>query len=142
MQADNFDIKERIQATIDYIEDNPEKKIKLEELAEIACYSVFHYHRVFKEIVGRTAMDYLRKRRLAKAAQDLKETSQPIVDIALKYQFYSQESFTRAFTGEYGISPARFRRNMSPVTLLYRKNIVKRAIQQNAPQISRMRMAA
>lgn len=82
MESCDQDIKERIQNSIDFMEDNLEKKIKLEDLAEAACYSMFHYHRTFKRVVEQTAMDYLRKRRLSRAAQDLSSTSEKIVDTA------------------------------------------------------------
>ena len=142
MQTDSIDVKERIQASIDYIEANLDKKIKLEELAGKACYSIFHFHRIFKQIVGQTAMDYLRKRRLAMAAQELKDAKEAIVDIALKYQFYSQESFTRAFTGEYGISPARFRKSVKDLSLPQRINMFEKAMQRNSPQINGVLRAA
>jgi AraC family transcriptional regulator len=125
MKAGNPDIKERLQNSINFIESNLDNTVKLEDLAKIACYSPYHYHRVFKQAVGQTPVDYLRKRRLARSAQELACTDERIVDIALKYQFSSQESFTRAFTHEYGISPAKFRKSRKLLFLLQRKNILK-----------------
>lgn len=112
--------RETIQESIDYIENNLKEKILLEDLAKIAFLSKFHYHRIFHEIIGETVMDYIRKRRLTEAAKELVESDEKIIDIALKYQFSSQESFTRAFKKMFDISPGEFRRRQVSV-LLYRK---------------------
>ena len=104
------EIAEKIQDSLAYIEDNLDKDIKLEDLARIACFSVFHYHRLFKKMVGHPAIDYLRKKRLKRAADELLETDEKIVNIALRYRFCSQESFTRAFTRQFGVPPGRYRK--------------------------------
>lgn len=57
---------ERIQATIDHIELHLDRNISLQELAKIACFSEYHYHRVFQSMVGETVMEYIRKRRLCR----------------------------------------------------------------------------
>lgn len=115
-----MDYKEIIQESIDYIENNIKEKILLEDLAKMAFLSKFHYHRIFSTIVGETVMDYVRKRRLSEAAKELVESNEKIINIALKYQFSSQESFTRAFKKMFDISPGEFRRTQVNV-LLYRK---------------------
>jgi len=104
------EIAEKIQDSIDFLEENLEEDIRLEDLARVACFSIFHYHRLFKEVVGQPAIDYLRKRRLAKAADELIETDEKIASIALRYQFCSQESFTRAFSRQFGLPPGRYRK--------------------------------
>ena len=96
---------ERIQATLDYIEVNLERPITMSELAKVSCFSVFHFHRVFVLMVGDTAADYLRKRRLAKAADALLTTDQRVIDIALKYGFQSHETFARAFKRQFQLTP-------------------------------------
>jgi AraC family transcriptional regulator len=105
------EIAEKIQDSLDFLEENLEEDIRLEDLARVACFSIFHYHRLFKEVVGQPAIDYLRKKRLAKAADELIETDEKIASIALRYRFCSQESFTRAFTRQFGLPPGRYRRD-------------------------------
>lgn len=100
-----------IKKSIDFIEDNLEKKIELEELAENVFLSKYHFHRKFHAATGEPVAEYIRKRRLIKAANDLLYTDEKIIDIALKYQFASQETFTKAFKKFYGIPPREFRRS-------------------------------
>jgi len=98
-----------IQRTLDYIEENLQKQITLEKLAEIACFSPFHYHRVFQTMVGESVMDYVRKRRLTYAAERLFYTNEKVINIAIDVGFHYQESFNRAFKKFYGVSPKQYR---------------------------------
>lgn len=98
-----------IQRTLDYIEENLQDQITLEELAEIACFSPFHYHRVFQTMVGESVMDYVRKRRLTHAAEQLFYTDEKVITIAIDAGFQYQESFNRAFKKHYGVSPKQYR---------------------------------
>lgn len=115
-----MEYNEIIQQSIDYIEDNLNEKISLEELARQTYISKYHFHRVFHELVGETVMDYVRKRRLTKAAQELVQSDEKIVDVALKYQFSSQEAFSRAFKRMFKVSPREFRKAQVNV-LLFKK---------------------
>lgn len=112
-----------IQQSIEYIENNLKEKISLEDLAKITYLSKYHYHRVFHGLVGETVMEYVRKRRLTEAAKELVETNAKIVDVALKYQFSSQEAFSRAFKKMFKVSPGEFRRANINV-LLYKKAVI------------------
>lgn len=98
-----------IKKSIEYIEDNLDNKIELKELADKAFLSKYHFHRVFHSVVGEPVAEYIRKRRLKEAASELITTDNKIVDIALKYQFGSQEAFTKAFKRIYGVPPREFR---------------------------------
>ncbi|WP_326514633.1 helix-turn-helix transcriptional regulator [Clostridium intestinale] len=98
-----------IKESIEYIEDNLDNKIELKELADKAFLSKYHFHRVFHSVVGEPVAEYIRKRRLKEAASELVTTDNKIVDIALKYQFSSQEAFTKAFKRIYGVPPREFR---------------------------------
>jgi AraC family transcriptional regulator len=99
-----------IKRSIEYIEKNLDKKIELKELADRVFMSQYHFHRVFHAAVGEPVGEYIRKRRLTEAAKELVNTEQKIVDIALKYQFGSQETFSKAFKKLYGLPPKEFRR--------------------------------
>ncbi|OCA97004.1 helix-turn-helix transcriptional regulator [Clostridium beijerinckii] len=112
-----------IKKSIEYIENNLNKKIQLKELADKAFLSKYHFHRVFHSVVGEPVAEYIRKKRLEKAANELLTTENKIIDIALKYQFSNQESFTKAFKKLYGIPPKEFRKNKINLTTIHsRKN--------------------
>ena len=107
-----------IQRTLDYIEENLHERITLEGLAELACFSPFHYHRVFQFLVGESVMEYVRKRRLTHAALRLLQSEDKVVDIAFDLGFQYHESFNRAFKKYYGRSPREYRSaNVHPISL-------------------------
>ncbi|MHC0038796.1 AraC family transcriptional regulator [Pseudoneobacillus sp. C159] len=99
-----------VQRTLDYIEENLHEQISLVELAEIACFSPFHFHRVFQAMVGESVMDYIRKRRLTIAAERLFYSDEKVINIAIDVGFQYQESFNRAFKKLYSVSPQQYRR--------------------------------
>ncbi len=104
-----MDNKTTIKKSIQYIEENLNEEISLKVIAKRVHFSEFHFHRLFKSITGSTVMEYVRKKRLEKAAEILSETSEKITDIAYKYQYSSEEAFSRAFKKAYGNSPRDYR---------------------------------
>lgn len=100
----------KFNKSLEYIEKNLDSKISLDDLAKDAYLSKYHYHRLFHKTAGEPVSRYIARRRMAKAASELAETDGRIVDIALKYQYNSQESFSRAFKKVYGMAPGEYRR--------------------------------
>lgn len=96
---------ERMNAAINYIEDNLDGEIKFAEAAKLACCSIFHFQRMFMVILDVTPAEYARRRRLTLAARDLISTDDKVIDIAMKYGYDAPDSFTRAFRNVHGISP-------------------------------------
>lgn len=111
-----------IKKSVEYIENNLDKEIELEDLADKAFLSKYHFHRVFHAVVGEPVAEYIRKKRLMKAATDLLCTEDKIIEISYRYQFGSQEVFTKAFKKLYGIPPREFRRNSNNVTIMHSHN--------------------
>ncbi|HEY3398471.1 MAG TPA: AraC family transcriptional regulator [Armatimonadota bacterium] len=99
-----------VYEAIAHIEANLGETINVPEVAEQAGYSVFHFGRIFQGVTGETVMDYVRKRRLTEAARALVETDRRILEVALDWQYDSQEAFGRAFKRAYGVTPGDFRR--------------------------------
>lgn len=100
---------DKINKVIDYAENNLLKEIDIEEIARImACpYSVFQ--RSFVQITGITLGEYIRRRKLTKAAYDIQNTDEKIIDIALRYGYESSDAFTVAFKRLHGIVPVKAR---------------------------------
>lgn len=94
-----------------YIEDNIKEQISLHDLACAARYSPWHASRIFKDLTGKTPFQYVREMRLTKAAENMLEEKNKIIDVAFDFVFDSHEGFTRAFSKQFGISPKEFRKN-------------------------------
>lgn len=105
-----LDQLEAVHTSLRYIEDHLHEPLTLREIARHASFSEFYFHRLFHNHVGMPIGDYIRKRRLSNAACELLVTENRILDIAIKYQFESQEAFTRAFKKMFYTTPARYRR--------------------------------
>lgn len=78
-------------------------------LARVAGYSEFHFLRIFRDAVGLTPADYIRKRRISEIIRCIDDGNRPMSDIAFEYGFNSKENFTRAFKKEHKILPTEFR---------------------------------
>lgn len=99
-----------IQRAIDYVEANLTEKLDMEEVAEEAYSSSFHFQRVFSVMCGFSVGDYVRMRRLSLAGEELSKGNAKIIDVALKYGYDTPESFSRAFTRFHGVSPSDAKR--------------------------------
>lgn len=95
----------KLNEAVDYLEDNLDKEISYDKLAHIACCSTYHFVRMFSYIADVPLAEYIRRRRLTKAAFDLQTGSDKVIDIALKYGYDSPTAFNRAFQNVHGISP-------------------------------------
>ncbi|MBY7141894.1 helix-turn-helix domain-containing protein [Virgibacillus sp. NKC19-3] len=102
-----------INRTINYIEEHLHESLMMDDIAEQAGFSKFHFHRIFRTAVGMSITEYIRMRRLANASTALLYTDERILDIAFYYHFESQEAFTRAFKKYYHLPPGQYRRLMS-----------------------------
>lgn len=99
----------RMLTVLNHIQRNLDDPLELEVLAELACFSVSHFHRVFKGMLGETIMDHRRRIRLERAHLRLATTRQSVTDIALDAGYDSLEAFSRAFRKSYGLSPSQSR---------------------------------
>ena len=92
-----------------YIEDNLDKELTLEDIAEEFQYSKFYVARKFRECTGVTLHKYIQGRRLDEAARKLAETRRPIAQIAFEAGYGSQQAFTQAFRLVYVCTPGEYR---------------------------------
>ena len=97
--------------------------LSLEKIASDAGYSPYHFSRVFKEHMGSTVMEYVKKRRLIKASEEIAE-GRKIIDVAIEYGYETPGGFAKAFRNEYGFSPSVMKAMVLQVKCLggYRMN--------------------
>lgn len=100
----------RINRAIDFIENNLNEKLNLDEVAEVAHFSKFHFHRLFAAIMGETLNQFIKRIRMEKAASYLEGSTYSITEIAEMIGFNSQSSFARTFKDYYSISASEFRK--------------------------------
>lgn len=111
---------------IEHIEQNLHKKINIASLIAKTGYSYQYFQRIFNQSMNASITTYIRKRRLTLASVMLRNTSRPITDLALMYQFEHLQSFSRAFTMQFGISPKKYRQaTMWNMSYFYPSAIVK-----------------
>ena len=101
----------RIDRVIDYLSERLDQPLKLAELAKVACFSEFHFHRVFRAMTGETLNDFTNRLRLEKAARLLKRTRQSATEIALECGFSSSATFSRSFRHAFNTSPTQYRKS-------------------------------
>ncbi len=99
----------RINRALNYAQEQLPACVELADVASIAAFSPYHFHRVFMLVVGETFSSFMRKRRLEWAAMELLSSRRGILDIALDVGYETQESFSRAFKSHFGITPGKFR---------------------------------
>jgi AraC-like DNA-binding protein len=100
---------ELTKKAIQYIEQHIMEDIDLAEVAAHCAMSMYHFHRIFQQVSGMSVTEYVRKRRLTYATQQLIETDARIIDIAFEFYFSSQEAFTRAFKAMFRMTPKKYR---------------------------------
>ena len=114
---ENWDWINAVQRMQDYIEANLKQQITLYQLSRVAGYSPWHTLRIFKELTGKTPLEYIRSLRLSRAALSLWDEEAKITDVALNFAFDSHEGFTRAFSDKFGITPQNYRKETPPLPL-------------------------
>ncbi len=110
MQA-SCEYTRRIDRVIDYLRENLDRSTRLNDLAQVACFSAFHFHRVFGAVTGEALNSFTNRLRVEKAARLLRYSAQSSTDIALQCGFSSSATFSRAFRSSYGTSPSQFRKH-------------------------------
>lgn len=101
-----MDWLQRLNDSIDYVEDHLTGEISRERLAQLAGCSVYNYQRMFSYIAGMPLAEYIRSRRLTLAAFDVLRGGERLLDLALRYGYESQEAFSRAFRAFHGVLPS------------------------------------
>jgi AraC family transcriptional regulator len=104
----------RLERVIRWMADHLDDTADLARMADVACMSPFHFHRIFHAMQGETTADTIRRLRLHRAAVELIAGERPVPRIARRAGYGSQQAFTRAFKAAYGVPPARYRAALVP----------------------------
>jgi AraC family transcriptional regulator len=99
-----------VQRVIDQMTANLDDAADLERMARAACLSPFHFHRMFRGMVGETPLELMRRLRIERAAWQLGRTAVAITEVAFDAGYETHEAFTRAFRAAYNTSPSGFRK--------------------------------
>src|SRR5438045_3879822 len=106
--------QKQLNKVIEYIGKHLDEKLSLTELSDIACFSKYHFHRLFTAYTGLSLHQYIRWLRLKRSAHQLIiDKDQSIINIAINAGFESHEAFSRAFKQTCGMSPSEFRQSSS-----------------------------
>lgn len=105
----------RMKDALDLIESRLEEPLEMEEVARAACSSPFHFQRMFHMLTGTTVAEYIRRRRLTLAAQELASGQAKVIDVALKYGYETPEAFAKAFRKVHGLAPSAARAPGAPL---------------------------
>ena len=116
-EATSLDYHGRLERVLRHIQDHLDETLGLAELAEVACFSPFHFHRIFTGMMGETVAEHVRRLRMERAATVLRVGRKSVTEVALDSGYEATESFTRAFKAAYGLAPVRFRASPREVRL-------------------------
>ena len=104
-----------VQRMQDYIERNNAEEITLSDLARASLFSPWYAYRLFRDCLGLTPTEYIRKYRLTQAAKQLRTGAVKVIDAAYGAGFSNVDTFTRAFYREFGLNPGDYRKRPVPV---------------------------
>lgn len=105
----NLDYVARVNRAIDHIVQHLAEPLQLEDVARVACFSPFHFHRIFRSLVGETLAAFVKRVRLERAVVQLSHRpGATLTEIALACGFSSSSDFSRSFRAHYGVPPSAF----------------------------------
>lgn len=105
----NVDYVDRVNRAIDHVTRNLADPLRLDDVARVACFSPYHFHRIFKSLVGETLAAFVKRVRLERAVHLLSHRPQTsLTEVALACGFSSSSDFSRNFRAHYGVPPRAF----------------------------------
>jgi len=100
---------ERLDGVKQYIREHIDQPLNREVLAQVAGFSVPHFHRLFSAYVGESVASYVRRERLERAGRKLRMGAVDITEVALAAGYDTHAAFGKAFKQQFGLSPSEFR---------------------------------
>ncbi|MBP6803056.1 MAG: AraC family transcriptional regulator [Chloroflexi bacterium] len=110
-----MDSLERMNQALTYIEENLADEIDLQQVEKLALCSEYHFRRMFSFLAGIPLSEYIRRRRLTRAAFELLHSDVSVIETAVKYGYSSPDAFSRAFVSLHGVTPTAARSTGQPL---------------------------
>ncbi|BBO70832.1 AraC family transcriptional regulator [Desulfosarcina alkanivorans] len=104
-----IDYRRRINRVMLHVDRHLDRRCRLHDLADVACFSPFHFNRVFETCMGETPHRYVHRKRMERAGFLLLTDRRRIIDIALDVGYETASAFCKGFKTFSGRSPRRFR---------------------------------
>ena len=112
MRQTAMEYRKRVCQAMNYISQNIDRELSLEEIAGVAAFSRFHFHRIFKAVVGETVAQFTRRLRIEMAANRLLSNQfEDITTIAIECGFSSSQNFAKVFRQRFDMTPSQFRKS-------------------------------
>lgn len=127
-----------VQRMQDFIGENLSQEIRLSDLAQSSLFSPWYSYRLFREQLGITPAEYVRKLRLSRAAEALREKKAKVIDIAFDLGFTNVDTFTRAFFREFGMNPSDYAKNPVPIPLFIPYGVKYRELRKEPNEMSNL----
>ena len=127
-----------VQRMQDFIGENLSREIRLSDLAQSSLFSPWYSYRLFREQLGVTPAEYVRKLRLSRAAEALREKKAKVIDIAFDLGFTNVDTFTRAFFREFGMNPSDYAKNPVPIPLFIPYGVKYRELRKEPNEMSNL----
>lgn len=125
-----------VQRMQDYIEKNNAEEISLTDLARASLFSPWYSYRLFRDSLGLTPTEYIRKYRLTQAAKQLKSGNVKVSDVAFDAGFSNLDTFTRAFYREFGLNPSDYMKNPVPIAFFIPYGVKYRELKKEDIDVS------
>jgi AraC family transcriptional regulator len=105
----NLDYVHRVNRAIDHVTRHLAEPLQLDDVAKVACFSPFHFHRIFRALIGETLHAFIKRVRLERALHMMSnDPNRSLTEIALALGFSSSSDFSRSFRTQYGVPPSAF----------------------------------
>lgn len=111
MNENNYNESVIVSIT-EWINNNLDQRLSVDDIAEKAGYSKWYLQKLFARYHNETLARYIRKKKINASVNDLKNSRTPIINLALRYHFESQQSFTRSFKQIMGCTPSACRKRL------------------------------
>ena len=133
--------QERVQRVLAHIRNHLDGPLPLQELSGVACFSPYHFHRIFRGMTGESVKEHVRRLRLERAARRLRFSPDSVTAIALDSGYQTPESFTRAFDAMYGEPPSAFRQSSREIALAARERTAGPPLAVRLERVGPLRLA-